>query len=112
MSKGIKPKSKPGSAFFLHPQSVPQRQYEALRAYVVEDLSAAEVAERFGFTPATLYSLARDWRARRLPFSPPPSRDPKPPPSGIRRASGSSRYASKTTPSTTSSGSCAPKSSP
>ena len=35
--------------FFLNPGSVPQKQYEALRAYYVENRSAKEVAEDFGY---------------------------------------------------------------
>lgn len=77
MSKVIKPKSKLGPAFFLKPRNTLQRRYEALRAYVVEKLSAAQAAARFGFTPATLYSLARDWRAGRLHFFVPAKPGPK-----------------------------------
>jgi transposase len=40
-------------AFFLTPQTAKQRQYEALRADVLEGLSAKAAAERFGFTEAT-----------------------------------------------------------
>lgn len=54
--------------FFLQPGRPTQRQYEALRAYFVEDLPAAEAAQRFGYTPATLYSLAKQWRAGQLQF--------------------------------------------
>ena len=36
--------------FFLHPLSVAQKQYEALRMYFVENKSAAEVALKFGYT--------------------------------------------------------------
>ena len=35
--------------FFLNPSSVPQKQYEALRAYYVENRSAKEVAKDFGY---------------------------------------------------------------
>lgn len=77
MSKVIKPKSKLGPAFFLKPRNTLQRRYEALRAYVVEKLSAAQAAARFDFTPATLYSLARDWRAGRLHFFVPAKPGPK-----------------------------------
>ncbi len=79
MSKVNKPKV--GSDFFLHPPSASQRHYEALRAYVLEGLPAAEAAARFGFSTSTLYSLCRDWRAGRLPFFAPtrpgPQRAPK-----------------------------------
>ena len=39
------------------------RRYEALRAYLAEGLSAAEAAARFGYTPASLLSAVRDFRA-------------------------------------------------
>jgi hypothetical protein len=47
----------------LHPQSAAQRRYEALRAYLAEGLPAAEAAARFGYTPASLLSAVRDFRA-------------------------------------------------
>ena len=34
--------------FFLAPDAAPQRQYEALRAFFVEQLPSAEAARRFG----------------------------------------------------------------
>jgi transposase len=40
----------PEALFFLAPEKLLHRQYEALRAFFVEGLSAAEVAERFGYT--------------------------------------------------------------
>jgi hypothetical protein len=47
----------------LRPQSPAHRRYEALRAYLAEGLPAAEAAARFGYTPASLLSAARDFRA-------------------------------------------------
>ena len=44
--------------FFLEPQQTSQRQYEALRAIFVDDEPLERVAERFGYKPATLRSLA------------------------------------------------------
>jgi transposase len=43
-----------------------QRRYEALRAYFVEGASAKQVAQRFGYTRATVETLVRDYRAARL----------------------------------------------
>ena len=57
-------------AFFLDPQSPKQRQYEALRAYVLEGLPAAMAAQRFGFTEKSLYALAHDFRVGKLEFFP------------------------------------------
>ena len=47
---------------FLSPQIIVHKQYEALRAYYVEELSAAEVAERFGYTLKSFYSLLHQVR--------------------------------------------------
>lgn len=64
-------------AFFLTPKTPKQRQYEALRAYVLEGVPAKEAAERFGFTEATLYVLAHHLRAGHLELFPPKSTGPK-----------------------------------
>jgi hypothetical protein len=50
------------SQAFLSPQNTTHRQYEALRAYFVERLPAAEVAERFGYTPGSFHQLAHQFR--------------------------------------------------
>jgi DNA-directed RNA polymerase specialized sigma24 family protein len=47
---------------FLSPQNTTHRQYEALRAYFVEQLPAAEVARRFGYTLGSLHQLAHQFR--------------------------------------------------
>jgi hypothetical protein len=47
---------------FLSPQNTTHRQYEALRAYFVERLPAAEVAQRFGYTPGSFHQLAHHFR--------------------------------------------------
>jgi hypothetical protein len=44
--------------FFLEPRQTFQRQYEALRAIFVDDEPLERVAGRFGYTPATLRSMA------------------------------------------------------
>jgi len=81
MDKGKDTRSRAGAEFFLQPGSAPQRQHEALRAYLVEGRSAKQVAERFGYSPPTLYALARELRAGRLrffePLKPGPKRAPK-----------------------------------
>ena len=38
-----------------------QRRYEALRAYFVEDATAAQVAARFGYAPSTVVAMVRDF---------------------------------------------------
>jgi hypothetical protein len=55
--------ARPGGEFFLHPNSPAHRRYEALRAYLAEGLPAAKAAARFGYTPASLVSAVRDFRA-------------------------------------------------
>ena len=75
------------SSFFLAPESRLQRQYEALRAFFVEQLPSVEVARRFGYTPGSFRVLCHqfrhdpDFRARffsRIPQEPAlaPVRDP------------------------------------
>lgn len=60
--------ARPGGEFFAAPASADQRRYEALRAYLLEGASAAEAAARFGYTPASIASMARDFRAGRRDF--------------------------------------------
>ena len=48
--------------FFASPLHPRQRRYELLRAFFHEGLSAAEVAQRFGLTLSSVYSLTRDFR--------------------------------------------------
>jgi hypothetical protein len=53
--------------FFAAPTSPRQRQYEALRAFFLEELASAEVARRFGYTPAAFRMLCYDFRRGQLP---------------------------------------------
>jgi transposase len=64
-------------SFFLTPQNPKHRQYEALRAYVLEEAPAREVARRFGFTENSLYALAHDLRSGKLDLFPKRSTGPK-----------------------------------
>jgi hypothetical protein len=48
--------------FFAAPESVPQRQYEALRAYFFEKLPSTEVAQRFGYSPGSFRVLCHEFR--------------------------------------------------
>jgi len=57
-----------GGEFFARPADPTQRRYEALRAYLLEGRSAAEVAVGFGYTVETLNSMVRDFRAGRREF--------------------------------------------
>ena len=47
---------------FLDPQNVTHRQYEALRAYFVDQTPAADIAQRFGYTVGSLHQLAHQFR--------------------------------------------------
>lgn len=50
--------------FFLEPTQTLQRRYEALRAVFVDQQPQTEVAQRFGYTYATLRRLVSDFRAQ------------------------------------------------
>src|SRR6516162_7063078 len=50
------------TGFFSAPDSTRQRQYEALRAYFLENRPAAEVAACFGYALAAFRSLAHQFR--------------------------------------------------
>jgi len=73
--------SRSGAERFTAPAEPNQRRYEALRAYFTEEQSAEAVAERFGYTRATVETLVRDWRAGRLELfassRPGPRRQPR-----------------------------------
>jgi hypothetical protein len=71
-----------GAEYFAEPGEPAQRRYEALRAYFVEELSAAQVAVRFGYSPAVVHQMASDLRAGRAVFF----RDSRPGPKGPRKA--------------------------
>src|SRR5918996_5841955 len=58
--------ARPGAGRFTAPGEPNQRRYEALRAYFVEGASAEAVAERFGYTRASVETLVRNYRAGRL----------------------------------------------
>ena len=67
--------------FFLEPQSVAQRQYEALRAFFVEDLPSREVARRFSYSPGAFRVLCCQFRRQPFDFfrqrKPGPKTQPK-----------------------------------
>jgi len=60
--------------FFRHPPSKRQRNYEAIRALILDQLSIEEVAQKFGYTPASvknLLSRAKNNRIELFPLLPP-----------------------------------------
>jgi len=50
--------------FFRQPSDTLHRRYELLRAFFVERIPAAQIAEQFGYRTATVYALVRDFRAQ------------------------------------------------
>jgi hypothetical protein len=50
------------AAFFLSPEGRLHRQYEALRAYFVEQLPSAEAARRFSYSPGAFRVLCHQFR--------------------------------------------------
>jgi transposase len=81
MSKRIYSHGRRGADHFLKPDTPRQRQYEALRAYIVEGLAAGTAASRFGYSVETIRTLARELRRGRLTFfealKPGPKKAPK-----------------------------------
>jgi transposase len=54
--------ARPGHERFLRPTVAGHRRYEALRAYYVEEQSASVIAERFGYTTASVQTLISSYR--------------------------------------------------
>jgi hypothetical protein len=73
-----------GAEYFTAPASAGQRRYEAMRAYFMDDMPAAEVADRFGYSTASVHQMASLLRKDRLDFFP----GSKPGPKGPRKATG------------------------
>ncbi|MCG2788740.1 MAG: hypothetical protein L6405_02165, partial [Actinomycetia bacterium] len=63
--------------FFDNPLSRRQCQYEAVRAFVKESISAEEVALKFGYVAATVYALVRDAKAGKICLFPKVALGPK-----------------------------------
>lgn len=62
MSKSLPKELTNPTRFFLEPSNAVHRQYEALRAYFVEGLSATEAAARFGYTYGSFRVLCHQFR--------------------------------------------------
>jgi hypothetical protein len=66
------------SRAFLEPANSTHRQYEALRAFLVDGLPGAEVARRFGYTPGSFRVLVHQFRQQpHRPFFLPPDKGPQ-----------------------------------
>ncbi len=55
-------RTRPEGRFFLAPEKTTHRQYEALRAHFVEELSCKEAAQRFGYSPDYFRVLCHRFR--------------------------------------------------
>ena len=71
-----------GAEYFTEPASSAQRRYEALRAYFLDDMPAAEVADRFGYSTASVHQMATLLRKGRLALF----AEARPGPKGPRKA--------------------------
>jgi transposase len=76
-----------GAEYFTAPAGAAQRRYEALRAYFVDDMPAAEVADRFGYSTASVHQMATLLRKDRLALF----AQTRPGPKGPRKATGQLR---------------------
>jgi len=66
------------AGFFLEPANPTHRQYEALRAYFVDQLPSAEVARRFAYSPGSFRVLTHQFRQHpNRPFFLPPQKGPQ-----------------------------------
>ncbi|RLB78555.1 MAG: transposase [Deltaproteobacteria bacterium] len=54
--------------YFAHPKSPGQKQYEALRAFYIDNLPARVVADRFGYTVPSFNALKQKFKAGKLSF--------------------------------------------
>jgi transposase len=76
-----------GAEYFTAPVGAAQRRYEALRAYFLEEMPAAEVADRFGYSTASVHQMATLLRKGRLALF----TGARPGPRGPRKATGELR---------------------
>ena len=63
--------------FFKHPSTPGQKQYEALRAYYLDDMPGHEAARRYGYTYAAFNSLKQKLKSGTINFFVTQSRGPK-----------------------------------
>jgi hypothetical protein len=73
-----------GAEYFTEPASAAQRRYDALRAYFTDEMPAAEVAGRFGYSTASIHQMATLLRKGRLNLF----AETRPGPKGPRKACG------------------------
>ena len=56
--------------YFNQPISQRQKQYEAIRAMVIENASVETVAQKYGYKCSTIHSLLRDAKTGRITLFP------------------------------------------
>jgi transposase len=76
-----------GAEYFTTPAGAAQRRYEALRAYFTEAMPASEVADRFGYSTASVHQMATLLRTGKLNLF----AEARPGPKGPRKATGELR---------------------
>lgn len=76
-----------GAEYFLQPADAAQRRYEALPAYFLYDMPAAAVADRFGYSTASVHPMATLLRKGKLGLF----AEARPGPKGPRKATGQLR---------------------
>jgi transposase len=64
-------------SYFRNPVSQRQKQYEAIRALVIDSTPIDEVAKLYGYRSSTIYALLRDAKAGRVSLFPPVIKGPK-----------------------------------
>jgi predicted DNA-binding protein YlxM (UPF0122 family) len=50
--------------YFKNPVTTCQKQYEALRAFFIDNMSAQEITSKFGYTVNAFYSLVKEFKAK------------------------------------------------
>lgn len=63
--------------YFLKPFSKRQKQYEAVRSFIVDKLSAEEIALKYGYQTSTVYAIIRDAKKGKLELFPDVQKGPK-----------------------------------
>jgi len=63
--------------FFTKPASPKHKQYEAVRAIIVDGVPANVVAKRYGYTVSSVYTFVRDTKNGKLEFFPTIKKGPK-----------------------------------
>lgn len=63
--------------FFLNPDSKKQKQYEAVRSFVVDNLSAQQIANKFNYKLSSVYTFIKKAKSGGIVFFPEQKKGPK-----------------------------------